>query len=106
VLHAVFAKLVQPGTLTRLPELLQIAGEDIDTDLNPLEMGQLLTAMATTELNTSQLPGRLFWHNDLSYWMPSSNTHYPAGAGEGELEAPLEGQTQASRESGDSQGLY
>ncbi|MBM5824231.1 MAG: LytR family transcriptional regulator [Cyanobacteria bacterium M_surface_10_m2_119] len=106
VLHAVFAKLIQPGTLTRLPELLQIAGEDIDTDLNPLEMGQLLTAMATTELNTSQLPGRLFWHNDLSYWMPSSNTHYPAGTGEGELEAPLEGQTQASREGGDSQGLY
>ncbi len=106
VLHAVFAKLIQPATLTRLPELLQIAGEDIDTDLNALEMGQLLTAMATTELSTSQLPGRLFWHNDLIYWMPSSNTHYPARAGVGEQDDHLEGHTQASREGGDTQTLY
>jgi LCP family protein required for cell wall assembly len=76
VLRQVFAKLVQPTTLTRLPELLQIAGEDIDTDLSPLQMGQLLTAMATTRLSTSQVPGRLFWHNDLSFWMPDSNPHY------------------------------
>ena len=62
--------------MARLPELLQIAGEDIDTDLSPLQMGQLLTAMATTRLSTSQVPGRLFWHNDLSFWMPDSNPHY------------------------------
>jgi hypothetical protein len=39
-------------------------------------MGQLLTAMAGTKLSTHQLPGRLFWHNDLSYWMPDGNSHY------------------------------
>ncbi len=76
VLRQVFAKLAQPTTMARLPELLQIAGEDIDTDLSPLQMGQLLTAMATTRLSTSQVPGRLFWHNDLSFWMPDSNPHY------------------------------
>jgi len=76
VLQQVFRKLVQPDTLARLPALLKIAGDDVRTDLSPLEMGQLLTAMAGSRLSTSQLPGRVFWQNDLSYWMPSSNTHY------------------------------
>jgi polyisoprenyl-teichoic acid--peptidoglycan teichoic acid transferase len=78
VLQRVFAKLIHPATLAQLPELLQIAGEDIDTDLSPVEMGQLLTAMATTELQASQLPGRLYWHDDLSYWMPDINPHFGA----------------------------
>ncbi len=76
VFQKVFSKLIQPTTLARLPELLQIAGEDIDTDLSPVEFGQLLAAMTRTDLSASQLPGRLFWHEDLSYWMPESNPHY------------------------------
>jgi LCP family protein required for cell wall assembly len=73
VFQKLFSKLIQPSTLPRLPELLQIAGEDIDTDLTPVEFGQLLAAMTRTDLSASQLPGRLFWHDDLSYWMPDSN---------------------------------
>jgi polyisoprenyl-teichoic acid--peptidoglycan teichoic acid transferase len=76
VLAEVFRKLAQPTTLARLPELLKIAGDDVKTDLSPVEMAQLLTAMASTKLATRQLPGRAFWHNDLSYWMPDGNTHY------------------------------
>jgi LCP family protein required for cell wall assembly len=76
VLAEVFRKLAQPATLARLPELLKIAGADVKTDLSPVEMGQLVTAMAGTKLSTRQLPGRLFWHNDLSYWMPEGNSHY------------------------------
>ena len=76
VLAEVFRKLAQPATLAQLPQLLKIAGDDVKTDLSPVEMGQLLTAMAGTKLSTRQLPGRLFWHNDLSYWMPDGNSHY------------------------------
>ncbi|QPN71343.1 LCP family protein [Synechococcus sp. CBW1108] len=76
VLAEVFRKLAQPATLNRLPELLKVAGNDIKTDLSPLELGQLVTAMASTKLSTGQLPGRLFWHNDLSYWMPDANSEY------------------------------
>jgi anionic cell wall polymer biosynthesis LytR-Cps2A-Psr (LCP) family protein len=76
VLAEVFRKLAQPATLTRLPALLKVAGNDIKTDLSPLELGQLVTAMASTKLSTGQLPGRLFWHNDLSYWMPDANSEY------------------------------
>lgn len=76
VLAEVFRELAQPATLARLPELLKVAGNDIKTDLSPLELGQLVTAMASTKLSTDQLPGRLFWHNDLSYWMPDANSEY------------------------------
>ncbi len=76
VFQKVFGKLIHPTTLARLPELLQIAGEDIDTDLSPVEFGQVIAAMARTDLSANQLPGRLFWHDDLSYWMPDSNPHY------------------------------
>ena len=76
VLAQVFAKFAQPSTLAQLPALLKIAGEDVHTDLSPLEMTQLLTSMATTKLSTSRLPGRPFWKDDLSYWMPDSNLGY------------------------------
>lgn len=82
VIKQVFARLAQPSTLTQLPALLRIAGEDIQTDLTPIEMTQLLTAMARTRLSSSRLPGRLYWENDLSYWMPDSNTAHPTGNGE------------------------
>ena len=76
VLAEVFKKLGQPATLAQLPGLLQVAGRDIKTDLSGLEMGQLVTAMAGTKLATNQLAGRIFWQNDLSYWMPDANTSY------------------------------
>jgi len=76
VLAEVFRKLAEPATLIRLPELLKVAGSDIKTDLSPLELGQLMTAMTSTKLSTGQLPGRPFWHNNLSYWMPDANGNY------------------------------
>ena len=76
VLARVFARLAQPSTLAQLPALLRIAGQDVHTDLSPLEMTQLVTSMATTKLSTSRLPGRPFWNDDLSYWMPDSNLGY------------------------------
>jgi anionic cell wall polymer biosynthesis LytR-Cps2A-Psr (LCP) family protein len=86
VLAEVFRKLVQPTTLAQLPALLRIAGEDIRTDLTPIEMTQLLTAMTRSKLSTQRLPGRLYWQDDLSYWMPDSNAAHPTGNGE---EPPL-----------------
>ncbi len=76
VLREVFRKLAQPSTLAQLPALMKIAGDDVKTDLTLVEMGQLLTAMAGSKLATGQLAGRVFWQNDLSYWMPNSNSHY------------------------------
>jgi LCP family protein required for cell wall assembly len=82
VMAKIFAKLGQPSTLAQLPRLIQIAGNDILTDLSPLEMTQLLAAMAHTKLNSQRLPGRLYWQDQLSYWMPDSNRDHPSGSGE------------------------
>ncbi len=82
VMAQVFRKLAEPATITKLPALLQIAGNDMVTDLSPLEMTQLMSALGHTKLSTTRLPGRLYWHNDLSFWMPDSNQAHPSGDGE------------------------
>jgi LCP family protein required for cell wall assembly len=73
VLAQVFRKLANPATATRLPELLRIAGSDIRTDLSPVDLGALMTAMATTKLSTQQLAGNPYWYEDISYWMPNGS---------------------------------
>ena len=80
VFSEIFKKLANPASLAQLPQLLKIAGDDVKTDLSVLELGQLLTTMTGTKLTTRQVPGRLYWYNDLSFWMPDSNTQHPVGS--------------------------
>jgi LCP family protein required for cell wall assembly len=82
VLAEVFHKLANPAMVTRLPELMRIAGSDVRTDLSAMDLGTLLTAMATTRLTTQQLAGTPFWYEDVSYWMPDSQRERPAGGSE------------------------
>jgi len=82
VMAQVFSKLAQPATIAKLPALLEIAGNDMVTDLSPIEMTQLMSALGKTKLSTQRVPGRLYWHNDLSYWMPDSNQAHASGSGE------------------------
>ena len=81
VLHALFRKLADPTTLARLPQLLSIAGQDIKTDLSPVDLARLMGAMASTKLTMQRVPGRPFWFQDLSYWMPDSNTVHAGESG-------------------------
>jgi anionic cell wall polymer biosynthesis LytR-Cps2A-Psr (LCP) family protein len=76
VLNEVFRKLANPAFVTQLPALLKIAGTDIKTDLSPLQIGGLLSAMGTTKLNIQQLSGKSYWHADIDYWMPDINPHH------------------------------
>jgi LCP family protein required for cell wall assembly len=73
VLSEVFKKLTNPVMATRLPELMSIAGKDVLTDLSPMDMGALVTAMATTKLSSTRLSGTPYWHQDISYWLPDAN---------------------------------
>ena len=82
VINQLFRKLAQPASLAQLPALLKIAREDIHTDLSTLELSQLMATLAHTKLSTDRLPGREYWENNLSYWMPASNTHHPSGSGD------------------------
>jgi polyisoprenyl-teichoic acid--peptidoglycan teichoic acid transferase len=68
VLNALFAKLVRPENLVRLPSLLAAAGNDVKTDLGPMQIGGIITAMAATNLTIKQIGGRPFDQNGISYW--------------------------------------
>ena len=76
VLNEVFLKLANPAFVAQLPALLKIAGTDIKTDLSPLQIGGLLSAMGTTKLNIQQLSGKSYWHADIDYWMPDINPRH------------------------------
>jgi LCP family protein required for cell wall assembly len=78
VLAAVFRKLAQPSILAQLPQLLQIAGQDIKTNLSPVELANLIATLRTTKLATTRLSGQPFWHDNVSYWMPDLNPNHAA----------------------------
>ena len=79
--QALFRKLTRPEHLVRLPARLSAAGKDLKTDLGPMELGGLITAMGTTELNTRRLGGRPFMRNGISYWDADwPRTETPASA--------------------------
>ncbi len=67
VLKSLFNKLLQPQNLIRLPALITEAGRNLETDLGPMELGKLITAMGSTELQISRLDARPFYQNGVSY---------------------------------------
>jgi LCP family protein required for cell wall assembly len=94
LLKALFHQITQPEALVRLPALLAAADKDLKTDLGPMEIGGLITAMGGTELDAKRLEGRPFMRDGLSYWEADwasgaapdrSGTSTPSGrAGSGE----------------------
>jgi LCP family protein required for cell wall assembly len=85
-LQALFRKITRPDQLVRLPSLLISLGEDVRTDMGPMELGGLLTLMGTTQLQTQRLAGRPFDQGGVSYW----ETDWPAHAGTETGTAPSE----------------
>jgi LCP family protein required for cell wall assembly len=66
-LQALFRSLGRPENLVRLPSLLMASSREIRTDLGPMELGALVTAMGTTQLETQRLEGRPFDRDGVSY---------------------------------------
>lgn len=67
-LQALVKKLSQPSELVKLPMLLSAAGKDLRTDLGPMEVGGLVTAISGTRLQTHRLDGTATYRNGISYW--------------------------------------
>ncbi|HGY5538006.1 MAG TPA: LCP family protein [Prochlorococcus sp.] len=67
VLKSLFSKLTRPESLVRLPALIDAAGRNVKTDMGPMEIGGLITAMGTTELETTRLEAKPFFLNGISY---------------------------------------
>jgi len=87
VLKALFKQITRPESLVRLPALLAVVGKDLRTDLGPMEIGGLISAMGSTELNAERLGGRPFMHEGISYWKaewPEATAAGAAAAGSSE----------------------
>ena len=87
VLKALFKQITRQESLVRLPALLAVAGKDLRTDLGPMEIGGLISAMGNTELNAERLGGRPFMHEGISYWKaewPEATAAGAAAAGSSE----------------------
>ena len=70
LLRALFDQITKPESLVRLPSLLTAAGKDMKTDLGPMEIGGLITAMAGTRFDAQRLGGQSEMRDGLSYWIP------------------------------------
>ncbi len=67
VIKSLFSSLTRPDNVMRLPALITAAGRNLKTDLGPMELGGLITAMGTTDLHTEQLDARPFDLDGISY---------------------------------------
>lgn len=67
-IQALVKKLSDPSVLVKLPTLLSAAGKDLRTDLGPMEIGGLVTAISGTRLQTHRLEGRPTYRDGISYW--------------------------------------
>jgi len=65
--QALFRKLTRPEQLVRLPALVMLSGKDLQTDMGPMELGGLITAISTTDLKIHHLDGRPFDQGGVSY---------------------------------------
>lgn len=66
-LQGLFHKLGRPESMVRLPSLLMATSKEIRTDLGPMELGGLMTAIGSTRLETQRLQGHPFDRNGISY---------------------------------------
>lgn len=66
-LQGLFHKLGRPESVVRLPSLLMATSKEIRTDLGPMELGGLMTAIGSTRLETQRLQGQPFDRNGISY---------------------------------------
>ena len=76
LLRSLFDQITKPENLVRMPALLAAAGKDMKTDLGPMEIGGLITAMGGTRLDAERLGGRPFMRDGISYW----EAEWPASA--------------------------
>ncbi|HEY9694023.1 MAG TPA: LCP family protein [Oculatellaceae cyanobacterium] len=78
VLKSLLEKFVQPTTWGKLPKLLQVIQENVDTDISLGEMlgiAQFLTHIDKQHINVLMLPGRFSRPNEytLSYWIADTD---------------------------------
>lgn len=65
---ALMRRLGQPDLLPRLPAVLAATGRNLSTNLNPVQLAGLASAVAGRELVPSRIPGHTGYLDGISYW--------------------------------------
>jgi LCP family protein required for cell wall assembly len=99
VLQALFRRLGRPENLVRLPSLLMATSKEIRTDLGPMELGALVTAMGATHLETHRLDGRPVDRDGVSYldidWPVQPDGPHPLDGIDAAAQVEASGQAEA-----------
>lgn len=82
VLSALLQRIIQPQTITKIPKILQVAQQNVDTDLSLEEMlalSQTLRSLNRQQMSCVMLPGRFSRRDEyyLSYWISDPETTKP-----------------------------
>ncbi len=99
VIKSLFASLTKPENVVRLPALITAAERNLKTDLGPMELGGLITAMGTTELKTERLEATPFEKDGISYL----DTQWPANT---ENSTSIEDSSSSNRDGWRSRPLF
>lgn len=73
-IRAVFKKLLDPITFTKLPEVVSIYKKTILTDLTPkdiIKIANFARNVSTSNQNIVMLPGEFGQYSQVSYWIPN-----------------------------------
>ena len=73
-MRAVFRKLLEPITFTKLPEIVSIYKKTILTDLKPkdvIRIANFVRNVPSSHQNTVILPGEFGQYSQVSYWIPN-----------------------------------
>ena len=73
-IKALFRKLIDPITFTKLPEILAIYKDTISTDLRGrdiVKIANFVRDVPASKQNISILPGQFGYYGGISYWVPS-----------------------------------
>ena len=74
-MRALFKKLLDPVTFTKLPELTSIYKKTILTDVRPTDVIKIANFVRNVPLSKQNiviLPGEFGWQGGISYWVPNT----------------------------------
>lgn len=72
-INAVYAKVLSPSMVVKIPSLVQVAFDSVDTNMNLIDMFKIANSLKNTNkatLEAYSVPGEPIYIQEISYWFP------------------------------------
>lgn len=72
-INAVYEKMLSPSMVVKIPSLVQVAFDSVDTNMNIMDMLKVANSLQKNNkasLNAYSVPGEPIYIRDISYWFP------------------------------------